>query len=1432
MKYVVEAMGCPLSKVCSRIGLGGLTFEAEIRSVVLSEKQVIVEIAHVPEGAETSCLSFLETAFTRYFKVPTSIVTVLSCNELSDASSAEQFRKRWEEVLEILGQQLPIFGSKPVIQVINGHTVRIVASDSFMMKKLKEKESTIAAWCEKELGAPIAFGWDCLSPSNTPPVVEKEQISTSAESTEIDESKVAPIGTWLKAGSAFATVQGQVFLKDYKDERDNARYPALVFLGLFDGGHSLKAKAGGELAKTIQATIREKDTIVVEGPLTADPKTNEPILSIRRFKKRLLEPETDPEADTSAELPVHVELHTHSHLSAMDSILSVEALVERAAKYGQKAVGITDHEVIQAYPEFYERCQAHQIKPIYGMEGNVVDITPILMNLEKRYSGAEKEFLQETWETRSFCVIDFETTGLSALRDDIIEIGAVKIFKGKIVDTFQSFVKPTVPIGETTTRLTGITEETVREAPALSQILPTLRDFIGEEVIVGHNVNFDYQFYQQALLKTGEPLIHSVTLDTLALARSLLKMSSYTLDKVVKKLGLTEETGETVSFRHHRASEDARVTGLALIAMLEMAKKDNRVTFGDIQNLQAEIALNRLHGDSFTAFVQNKEGLKNLYRIVSMSHLEYLGKVPVIPRNLLSENRDGLFLGTGSPVSELSKAYRMGKDHSELIEIAEFYDFIEIMPSDAYTDIEEGFDEKTLREMYARFYELGHEIGLPVLFTGNVHYLDPVDHKAWSVLKISDIALHRRGQKLSSTLFDGVKLHYRTTQELLRCAEEILEDPEKAKEVVIDNPSRFIDRIELIQPITRTLHPPIIEGAEEEIKTLTLENMRALYGDNPPAVVSERVKRELDAIIGNGYAVLYLIAQKIVAQSLKDGYLVGSRGSVGSSLVATLLEITEVNPMPPHLVCPSCKHCLFSEDPSITSGYDLPDAFCPKCGKKMKKYGQTIPFETFMGFKGNKVPDIDLNFSGEYQAKAHRFIEELFGSEHVFRAGTISTVAEKTAFGYVLRYEEATGEALSEIEKERLAKSIAGVKRTTGQHPGGLMIVPKNYEVYDFTPVQHPANDRHTEIKTTHFDYNSIHEDLVKIDALGHDDPTFMRFLQDCTNVNPISIPMDDRKVIELFSGLRPLKIRKGEIPDVETGTLGVPEFGTAFVRGMLKETKPKSFADLVRISGLSHGTDVWLNNSRDLIVTGKTPLSEVIACRDDIMIDLIQRGLEPIQAFSIMERVRKGKGLSREEEALMTEKGVPEWFMESCRKIKYLFPKAHAVAYVSMGFRVAFFKLYFPLAFYSAFFTIKGWDFDLPAILKGPKKVRECLLSPNDGKNGETKSRQKADGEKFVNEVALEMLLRGFSFLPVDIIRSHPHRFEIEGQSLRIPLNKVPGLGEKVALSIKKAREEKSFSSIEDIKKRTSISNTVIDLLKQYNAFGDLSESAQYTLF
>jgi len=1182
--------------------------------------------------------------------------------------------------------------------------------------------------------------------------------------------------------------------------------------------HSEDERNEGEGAPTLEAESSE-----IEDPDSA---------SVSVTAEDPSDVETVNERTPSSVTAAHVQLHTHTHLSAMDSILSVEALVERAAKSGQKAVGITDHEVIQAFPEFYERCQAHKIKPIFGMEGNVVDLTPILMNVEKRYPGTEIKFLQAGWETKPFCVIDFETTGLSALSDDIIEIGAVKVLEGKIVDSFQSFVKPNVPIRETITRLTGITEETVQEAPTLAHVLPKLRDFIGDEVIVGHNVNFDYQFYQQALQKTGEKVTHSVTLDTLALARSLLKMPSYTLDKVAKKLALREESGETLAFRHHRAIEDARVTGLILIELLQMAKKEKRFSFEDIQGLQTEIELNRLHGDSFTVFVQNKRGLKNLYRLVSMSHLEYLGKAPLIPKTRLSEHRTGLFLGTGSPSSELSKAYRMGKDRDELIEIARFYDFIEIMPADAYTDLEEGLNATILKEMYARFYEIGREIGLPALFTGNVHYLDPQDHKAWSVLKISDMAIRRRGQQFPPSLFDDVKLHYRTTEELLSCAEEMLGDAQKAQEVVIHNPAQLADQIEWIQPITRTLHPPIIEGAEEEIKTLTMNNMRAVYGNEPPEQITERVKRELDAIIGNGYAVLYLIAQKIVAQSLKDGYLVGSRGSVGSSLVAHLLEITEVNPMPPHLVCPYCHHCCFSEDPSITSGYDLPDSFCPQCGKKMRKHGQTIPFETFMGLKGNKVPDIDLNFSGEYQSKAHRFIEELFGAEHVFRAGTISTLAEKTAFGYVLRYEEATGVSLGEAEKERLAKSIAGVKRTTGQHPGGLMIVPKNYEVYDFTPVQHPANDRHTEIKTTHFDYNSIHEDLVKIDALGHDDPTFMRFIQDCTRVNPLTIPMDDRKVIDLFSGLRPLKIRKGQIPDVETGTLGVPEFGTSFVRGMLKETKPKSFADLVRISGLSHGTDVWLNNSRDLIINGKVALSEVIACRDDIMIDLIRRGLEPMQAFSIMERVRKGKGLSGEEEKLMKEKGVPEWFLESCRKIKYLFPKAHAVAYVSMGFRVAYFKLYHPLAFYSAFFTIKGWDFDLSVVLKGPEAVRESLLSTNGGKNGETKSRQKAEGERFVHEVALEMLLRGFGFLPVDIIRSHPYRFEIEGQSLRIPLNKVPGLGEKVALSIQQAREAKPFSSIEDVKKRTSVSNTVIDLLKQYNAFGDLSDSAQYALF
>jgi DNA polymerase-3 subunit alpha (Gram-positive type) len=1369
-------------------------------------------------------INYLQKIFSAYFCLPVSIRS-------KDArfTPAEQVILNWDRILDTLNGTLSSFGSKPSAEAIGIDSVRVLAPNPFVLDKLKSNEQYIISWCEKEIGVKVRICWEVHdSQAHDGAHSHETEIVTKIEDRAGDNTVEDPLSSGIREGKVM--IQGRVFLRDFKAEKDSTRFPALLYLGVFDGKQSVKAKAVGETAKKIAECIGEKDSILISGTLGMDPKTSEPVLSIVHFEK--IQNNSEKAESSLPESKKHIELHIHSQLSAMDSILPLSEAVRRAKELGQKALGITDHEVVQAFPDFFELCQSNGIKPIFGMEGNVVDLTPILLNIEKVYPGKEEEFLSSSWENETFCVIDFETTGLSPLRDEMIEVGAVRMKEGKIIDSFQSFIKPTISLTAFTTELTGITNEMVSEAPDLAVVMPKLLEYIGTSVIVGHNVNFDYQFLLQGIKKTAAVPKRWITLDTLALSRSLLQMKNYTLDKVVKKVGLVDENGETLTFKHHRAIEDARVTGFLLRELLTMAKKMNRLSFEEIQNLQSEIPLNRLHGENITLFVQNKAGLKNLYRLVSLSHLDYYGKVPLIPKNTLIEYREGLLIGTGSPMSELAKAYRLGKEKEEILEICKFYDFIEIMPPDAFTDVEEGISEEGIKEMYRTFFGYGQETGIPVIMSSNVHYLDPEDHKAWSVLKISDYALRHRGQKITADKYDAVKLHYRTTEELLEIAAEMLGGEQEANEVVVDAPELLAEKIELIRPITRKLHPPIIDGADEEIKNLTLKNLAATYGETPPQIVTDRVKKELDAIIGNGYAVLYLIAQKIVARSLKDGYMVGSRGSVGSSLVATLLEITEVNPMPPHYICDTCYFCEFTTDESVTSGYDLPDKMCPNCKKKMKKNGQTIPFETFMGFKGNKVPDIDLNFSGEYQIQAHRCIEELFGSEHVFRAGTISTVAEKTAYGYVLRYEETTGIKLPDIEKERIAKSIAGVKRTTGQHPGGLMIVPKNYDVFDFTPVQRPANDTRSEVKTTHFDYNSIHEDLVKIDALGHDDPTFMRFLQDCTNVNPLKIPMDDRKVIELFSGLRPLKIRKGQIPDVDTGTLGIPEFGTGFVRGMLKETKPKSFADLVRISGLSHGTDVWLNNARDLIVTGKTLLSEVIACRDDIMIDLIQRSLEPIQAFSIMERVRKGKGLTTEEEVLMKGNGVPGWFLDSCKKIKYLFPKAHAVAYVSMGFRVAFFKLYFPLAFYSAFFSIKGWDFDMFSAQKSAEELRNSLINPDTAKNGEQKSKNKAENEKFMNEVALEMLLRGYTFLPVDILKSHPYVFRIENGALRIPLNKVPGLGEKVAVTIEKAREEKPFTSIEDLKKRTSVSNTVLELLKQCNALGNLSETSQYTLF
>jgi DNA polymerase-3 subunit alpha (Gram-positive type) len=855
--------------------------------------------------------------------------------------------------------------------------------------------------------------------------------------------------------------------------------------------------------------------------------------------------------------------------------------------------------------------------------------------------------------------------------------------------------------------------------------------------------------------------------------------------------------------------------------LLEMAEHKGVQTFDKLNTLSKNVNIGSLRSNHATILVKDRIGLVNLYKIVSKSHIEFFKSKPRVPKSLLEKHREGLLLGSACTSGELAQNYFGGASEDELIQIASFYDFLEVMPLDVISDEanDREISKELLRNFYRKVYALGDSLSIPVVMTGDVHFLNPEDAKVRSILM---------GAQDYKDFEKQPALYLRTTDEMIKAAHEIYGDMENAdeicKRIVVDNTRMIASKIEKVQIVDKVLHTPKIENAENIIKEEAYANAKKKYGDPLPEPVYQRIERELKSIIDNGYAVLYLIAKKLVEKSKSDGYVVGSRGSVGSSFVATMLGITEVNPLPPHYYCPKCHH--FEFDDSQESGYDLPLKRCPECGSTMISDGQNIPFETFMGFKGDKVPDIDLNFSGDYQSIGHKFIEELFGHDHVFRAGTISTIAERTAYGFVKGYVEKTGEKMNKAEMDYYAFMLTGVKRTTGQHPGGLMIVPKDLDIHQFTAVQRPANDMSSDVVTTHFDYQSIHDTLVKLDILGHDDPTTMKMLKEITEIDPMTIPMNDRETLEIFSSIKPLKISKSDF-DHDVGTVGIPEFGTQFVKQMLVETRPKSFGDLVRISGLSHGTDVWSNNAQSVIKSQKATLETVIACRDDIMLYLIKKGIDNSSAFGIMEKVRKGKGLKDEDIKIMKDHGVPDWYIESCQKIRYLFPKAHAAAYVSMAFRIAYFKIHHPLAFYAAYFTIKGEEFDIKIAYEGLDFVnREIRRIQNEGADN-VKDRAKES----VLDVAKEMFLRGFKFIGIDIFKSSSNKFEIEGDALRIPLNKVPGLGEKVASSIEEERKIRPFSSVEDLKTRTILNKNHLQILKDLGALHDLPEKDQITL-
>jgi len=1163
-----------------------------------------------------------------------------------------------------------------------------------------------------------------------------------------------------------------------------------LLLYITDKVDSIIVRVNEKNMEKVLNTLSENDYIIATGLLDYDPTVanGELVLIAKGISKGVPEERTD----TSEEK--RVELHAHSKYSDLDSVLDIKEYVRTLSKWGHKAAALTDHGNVQGIIEFYKEAKSAGIKPIFGMEGYIVN------DVEDIYHGEADGDI----ETQEFVVVDLETTGLDMERSEIIEIGAVKIINGKEVSTYQTLIKPKRGISKISEKITGISGEMLKDKPSIEEVLPEFIDFLGNAIVVAHNANFDYRFLRTCIKKVLGKDLKNPYIDTLSLSRALLTMSSYSLDKVASKLKLG-------GFTHHRAMDDAAITAKIFIKFLSMVKQLGIKKLSDFNKLKEKMDVKAVKPNHATILVKNKEGLKNLYKLVSLSHIEYFHSNPKIPKSVLNKHRKGLLIGSACMRGEVVDAILDGANDEEVEEIMKFYDFIEIMPLDVY---KEAMRER-MKEIYKRIYKLAKRLEIPVVMTGDVHYLDPEDKKIRMALLAP--------QKNIET--DDSNLYLRTTDEMLKSAMEIFDDENIAREIVIENPNKIADFIEDIKPVEGKLHPPIIEGADEEVKTISIKKAREIYGNPLPELVEKRLDKELNAIINHGYAVLYLIAKKIVDKAREDGYVVGSRGSVGSSLVAHLLGITEVNPLPAHYVCPKCHYVEFH--PEYGSGYDLPQKKCPHCGAELLRNGQDIPFEVFMGFEGDKVPDIDLNFSGEYQERAHRFVEKLFGKEHVYRAGTISTIAERSARGFVKSFEEKLGRTFRKAEFDRLVMGVTGVKRTTGQHPGGLMIIPKDKEVYDFTPIQYPANDKKAGVFTTHLAYEHIHDDIVKLDALGHDDPTFIKHLKDISGIDPMTIPMNDPETLKLFSSIEPLRIKPDEL-GFDVGTLGIPEFGTKFVRSMLMETKPKSFAELVRISGLSHGTDVWANNARDLINAKVATLSDVISCRDDIMNFLIEKGMEPKKAFKIMEKVRKGKGLADEDIVEMKKVRTPEWFIESCKKIRYLFPKAHAVAYVSMAFRIAYFKVHYPLAFYSVYFSVKGGEFNLDAILGGKERIKARLaqLKAMSDKDIQEKS------EETILEIALEMMLRGYNFLPPDIKKSDATKFVIEGDKLRIPFNRLPGLGDNVAESIVAARREKEFTSIEDLMKRTKVNKAHIETMKKYKVLKDLPETSQFSLF
>jgi DNA polymerase-3 subunit alpha (Gram-positive type) len=1198
-------------------------------------------------------------------------------------------------------------------------------------------------------------------------------------------------------------VEGRVFSLDVRELQSGR---TLYTFNLTDNTNSIMCKVfarGDKQLETLQL-LKENMWVRVQGSVQYDTFAKELVLMIMDMH----EIDAPKRLDTAPDK--RVELHLHTPMSALDGVTSVKDLIKQAADWGHQAIAITDHGVVQAFPEAYAAAKKAGIKCLLGVEAYVVDDgVPIVYKLNDVNDRALND------ET-TYVVFDTETTGLNAVENTLIEIAAVKMKGMEIIDQWTTLIDPETTISPKITELTGITNEMVQGQPKLAEALSNFREFVGDAVLVAHNAEFDLGFITVCAARVGMPEWTNPVLDTLPLARRLYPNErNHRLKTLTQKFNV-----ELVN--HHRALDDTVATAKVFQHMLKDLKDRGITRLSMLNENDGEVDYSRMRPFHATILVKNREGLRNLYQLVSKAHVKYFYRVPRIPRSELVKHRNGLLIGTACKQGELFNGILRGKTHQELLEIAKFYDYLEIQPLAHYTPLlrDESISSlEAVKNYHQMIIEIGNELEKPVVATGDVHFLNPED-------KIyREIFLHAQNPEEAS---NQPPLYFMTTDEMLDAFSYLGE--EKAYEVVVSNPRKIADQIEDVSPIPDKLYTPVIEGAEEEMKRMCYEKAKRLYGDPLPEIVEKRLEKELNSIITHGFSVIYLIAHKLVKKSLDDGYLVGSRGSVGSSFVATMSDITEVNPLPPHYLCPNCKHSEFIADGSVGSGFDLPDKNCPKCNTPYKKDGQDIPFETFLGFKGDKVPDIDLNFSGEYQPHAHNYTKVLFGEEHVYRAGTIATVAEKTAYGYVRKYAEEKGLQLRNAEVTRLVNGCTGIKRTTGQHPGGIIVVPKYTDIYDFCPIQYPADDKTAEWRTTHFDFHSIHDNLLKLDILGHDDPTVIRMLQDLTGVDPKTIPTDDPKVMSIFSGTEALGVTPEQIRS-KTGTYGIPEFGTKFVRQMLEDTKPSTFAELVQISGLSHGTDVWLNNAQELIRQGTCTLKDVIGCRDDIMVYLIYQGLEPGRAFKIMESVRKGKGVSPEDEEYMKSFNVPDWYIWSCKQIKYMFPKAHAAAYVLMAVRIAWFKVYYPLEFYATYFTVRADDFDIELMCKGYDAIA-AKIDEIEAKGVNASPKEKS--LHTVLELAIEMVSRGYRFLPLDLYRSDATKFQVikEENALLPPFGALSGVGESAAKAIVEARKDGEFLSIQDLQMRSRASRTVIELLQNMGCLKGLPETNQLTLF